>query len=91
MTDNQDITSRDEAWREKLRQDLKPAERSKMARVEMPEADPEERSKGYIEVNRGLTPELAKSEASRCLDCKNPTCISGCPVGIDIPGFIKMC
>jgi glutamate synthase (NADPH/NADH) small chain len=89
MTDNQDKTSRDEAWREKLRQDVKPAERSKKARVEMPEADPEERSKGYIEVNRGLTPELAKWEASRCLDCKNPTCISGCPVGIDIPGFIK--
>ncbi len=84
-----DITSRDEEWREKLRQELKPAERSRLRRIEMPEADPEERSRGYMEVNKGLTQEMAKAEASRCLDCRNPTCIGGCPVGIDIPGFIK--
>lgn len=41
------------------------------------------------EVNRGLTTEQARTEASRCLDCANPQCVAGCPVNIDIPGFIK--
>ena len=41
------------------------------------------------EVNRGLTEEQALTEAKRCLDCANPGCMEGCPVGIDIPRFIK--
>ncbi len=89
MTENIELSSRDAMWREKLRQELKAPERTRLKRVEMPEADAGERIKGYIEVNRGLTSEQAILEARRCLDCKNPSCISGCPVGIDIPGFIK--
>ena len=41
------------------------------------------------EVNQGLTAEQAVTEAKRCLDCANPGCMEGCPVGIDIPRFIK--
>jgi len=58
-------------------------------RVKMPEADPDQRKRNYTEVNRGLSEEMAITEARRCLDCQNPTCIGGCPVEIDIPGFIK--
>jgi glutamate synthase (NADPH) small chain len=86
--DNSEIP-RDQTWRAALRQKLKPAERSRTARVKMPEADPETRKWDYTEVNRGLSAEMAVAEARRCLDCQNPTCIGGCPVEIDIPGFIK--
>ena len=55
----------------------------------MLERDPNIRNKNIDEVNLGLTEELALLEAQRCLDCPNPTCISGCPVGINIPKFIK--
>ena len=59
-------------------------------RVKMPELSPEERIQSlYKEVNMGLTYEQAVTEAQRCLDCKNPTCVQGCPVNINIPGFIK--
>ena len=51
---------------------------------------PQERIKGFSEVALGYTPELAVLEASRCLSCKTPKCIEGCPVLIDIPGFIKL-
>ena len=54
----------------------------------MPEQDPELRRRNFDEVPLGLTPEMAKIEAERCLQCKNPKCVDGCPVGIDIPGFI---
>ncbi len=40
-------------------------------------------------MNRGLTPEQALTESTRCLDCPDPQCVTGCPVAIDIPGFIK--
>ena len=56
----------------------------------MPERRPEERIKSQrLEVNLGLTKEMAMREARRCQDCAHPTCMEGCPVGIDIPGFIK--
>jgi glutamate synthase (NADPH/NADH) small chain len=55
----------------------------------MPEADPNKRNKNSEEVNIGLGIEEAVFEAARCLDCVNPTCITGCPVGINIPKFIK--
>lgn len=54
----------------------------------MPVQDPEVRNKNFSEVALGYTPEMAVNEAKRCLHCKNKPCVSGCPVGIDIPGFI---
>ena len=69
---------------------LKPKERVAIPRVKMPELDAKERIKSiYQEVNQGLTFEQAITETHRCLDCKNPTCVQGCPVNINIPGFIK--
>lgn len=80
---------RDAAWREEIRKEKKAKERTSLTRVHMPEAPASERRRSYVEVNSGLTPEQAVLEASRCLDCVNPTCISGCPVEINIPKFIK--
>ncbi len=54
----------------------------------MPTQSPEERAHNFDEVALGYTYEMAKSEASRCLNCKNKPCVNGCPVNIDIPGFI---
>ncbi len=54
----------------------------------MPEQPPEERRRNFDEVPHGLAPEQARLEASRCLQCKKPACVDGCPVAIDIPGFI---
>ena len=54
----------------------------------MPVQDPEVRNKNFSEVALGYTSEMAVNEAKRCLGCKNKPCVSGCPVGIDIPGFI---
>lgn len=69
---------------------LKAKERVAIPRVKMPELAPEIRIQSlYKEVNQGLTFEQAITEAHRCLDCKNPTCVNGCPVNINIPGFIK--
>jgi len=90
MIEDQHIANQRELeWRVALRQSAKPKERTSRERVKMPEADPGERARSYTEVNRGLTKELAMGEAFRCLDCQNPTCMNGCPVEIDIPGFIK--
>ena len=67
---------------------MKASERMKIQRQVMPEAPPDERAKHFREVNLGLPPDLASMEAKRCLACKNHECVAGCPVGIDIPGFI---
>ncbi len=68
----------------------KAKDRVAIPRVKMPELIPEVRIQSlYNEVNQGLTFEQAITEAHRCLDCKNPTCVQGCPVNINIPGFIK--
>ena len=68
----------------------KPKDRVAIPRVQMPELRPEVRVKSlHEEVNQGLTFEQAITEAHRCLNCKNPTCVQGCPVNINIPGFIK--
>ncbi len=64
--------------------------KAKKARVRMPEQDPKVRARNFAEVPTGYTPEMAKEEAARCLQCKNPGCVDGCPVGIDIPGFIRL-
>lgn len=68
---------------------LTPKERIKIPRVEMPVQDPAERAGNWTEVNLGLTPELARQEALRCLRCKKPVCIDGCPVAVNIPEFIR--
>lgn len=52
--------------------------------------DPKERIKNFSEVAFSLTEEAAVAEAKRCLQCKKPLCVSGCPVNIDIPAFIKL-
>ncbi len=57
-------------------------------RISMPKQTPEERVRNFEEVALGFTPELAIQEAERCLQCKKPKCVEGCPVEIDIPGFI---
>ena len=81
---------RDQEWRADLRKKLKGKERTDIPRVKMPEVEPLERVKYQnIEVNLGLNEEQALLEASRCMDCANPTCIEGCPVQINIPEFIK--
>ncbi|MBN1596424.1 FAD-dependent oxidoreductase, partial [candidate division FCPU426 bacterium] len=58
-------------------------------RIAMPEQEPAERRHNFKEVNLGLTLELARQEAGRCLMCKKPTCIDGCPVRVNIPHFIQ--
>jgi glutamate synthase (NADPH) small chain len=81
---------RDLEWRAELRKSLKGKERTDIPRVHMPEVDPMERVKYQnVEVNIGLSEEQAVKEASRCMDCVNPTCIEGCPVSINIPEFVK--
>ena len=65
-------------------------ERVAIPRVQMPELRPEVRVKSLREeVNQGLSFEQAVTESHRCLNCKNPGCVQGCPVNINIPGFIK--
>ncbi len=58
-------------------------------RQSMPEQNPQVRARNFDEVPLGYTPEMAMAEAGRCLQCKNPACVQGCPVNVDIPGFIK--
>ncbi len=59
-------------------------------RTPMPEHDPDERKKNFGEVPKGYTAEMAIAEAKRCLNCKRPFCVDGCPVSVDIPGFIAL-
>lgn len=60
-----------------------------MTKVPMPEQAPDIRNKNFDEVALGYTEEMAKEEATRCLQCKNPLCMQGCPVNVPIPGFIE--
>lgn len=86
----EELTNRDAEWRVELRRTLKGKGRAAIKRVVMPELDPEYRATTRLEeVNRGLTKEMALTEAKRCLDCAKPTCVEGCPVNINIPSFIK--
>lgn len=84
------LSDRNADWRKAIREAVKAKDRTAIERVKMPERTPAERiSSQRLEVNTGLTKEMAIREAMRCQDCANPTCMEGCPVGIDIPGFIK--
>jgi glutamate synthase (NADPH/NADH) small chain len=69
---------------------LKPSERMKIPRQEPVEQAAAERSTNFLEVSFGFDLDRTVVEAQRCLDCKTPLCIDGCPVSIDIPGFITL-
>lgn len=89
MSNNNTSSPRDAQWREELRKKMPAKERTAIARVKMPELDPQYRVTCNEEVNQGLNAEQAVIEASRCMDCPDPQCVTGCPVNINIPGFIK--
>ena len=65
-------------------------EKSKAPRQKMPEQEPKVRARNFDEVPFGYTPELAQLESSRCLQCKKPKCMEGCPVEVEIPAFVKL-
>jgi glutamate synthase (NADPH/NADH) small chain len=67
----------------------KKEKKEKIPRQPMPEQEPKVRAKNFEEVPFGYSPETAMLEASRCIQCKNPSCRTGCPVEIDIPAFIN--
>ncbi len=72
-----------------MSEETKAPKKEKIPRQKMPEQPPEVRRKNFEEVPYGLPPELAQKEAERCIQCKDPRCVKGCPVEIDIPGFIN--
>lgn len=85
-----ELTDRKAPWRVELQKSMKPKERTQIERCVMGELDPVYRATTRTEeVNIGLTKEQALTEAKRCLDCANPSCMEGCPVSINIPSFIK--
>jgi glutamate synthase (NADPH/NADH) small chain len=71
-------------------QGLKGKERIQIPRQVMPEQKPDERRANFREVPYGLEAMTAVLEANRCIQCKKPTCVTGCPVGIDIPSFVHL-
>ena len=68
----------------------KPDKKERIPRQPMSEQDPRERVKNFSEVPLGYTPEQAMLEARRCIQCKKPGCVAGCPVDIDIPEFLRL-
>ncbi len=66
------------------------AKKNAVPRVAMPEQEAQVRAHNFIEVPTGYTVKMAQEEASRCLQCKKPGCVAGCPVEVDIPGFINL-
>lgn len=89
MKHTDDIAPRSAGWRDELRKKHTAKERREIPRVKMPELDPDYRITCNEEVNQGISAEQAALEARRCLDCPDPQCMQGCPVSINIPGFIK--
>jgi glutamate synthase (NADPH/NADH) small chain len=69
--------------------DMPKHERMKLPRQSMPTQSAEARSRNYDEVALGYSEENALLESARCLQCKRPKCVQGCPVGVDIPAFIE--
>ncbi len=74
----------------KKQEPISKKERLQIPRQKMPQQDAKERIKNFNEVPYGLPAELAQKEAMRCIECKKPVCIGGCPVEVDIPAFIKL-
>ncbi len=70
------------------REEAKP-KKEKVSRHAMPEQDPRARIRNFDEVPLGYSPETAVAEAKRCIQCKKPGCVAGCPVEVDIPGFLR--
>jgi len=68
----------------------KKEKKEKVPRQAMPEQDPKKRIRNFKEVPYGYNAELALKEASRCIQCKKPTCVEGCPVDVAIPEFLKL-
>lgn len=68
---------------------LRPRERVAIPRQHAAEADPAQRARCFEEVTRAFDPESARREALRCLDCRNAPCVAGCPVGVDVPAFVR--
>ena len=68
----------------------KKEKKGKAPRVAMPEQKPEVRRRNFEEVPTGYTVAMAQEEAARCMQCKKPGCVEGCPVSVDIPGFISL-
>jgi glutamate synthase (NADPH/NADH) small chain len=68
----------------------KKPKKEKTPRAKMPEQEADIRRRNFEEVPLGLTPEMAIAEAKRCLQCKKPLCVGGCPVSVGIPEFIKL-
>ncbi len=66
------------------------AKKNKVPRVAMPEQEAQVRAHNFLEVPTGYTVKMAQEEAARCLQCKKPGCVAGCPVEVDIPGFINL-
>ena len=89
MENNTYTGGRDAQWRVELREAITPKERTSIPRATMPMLPPGIRIHSNEEVNEGLSAGQAVTEATRCLDCADPQCVTGCPVNIDIPGFIK--
>ncbi len=89
MSQQNNNSGREAGWRRELRESMSAKERTSIPRVAMPELDAAYRVTCSREVNRGLSREMAVLEATRCLDCPDPQCVTGCPVSIDIPGFVK--
>ena len=78
------------AHKENANNKLTAQERLALERQQMPQRDGELRRRDFEEVNLGLPEEIAVREARRCLQCKRAPCVEGCPVAIDVPGFIKL-
>lgn len=83
------LSDRESQWRRQLREAMPAKERTAIPRAVMSMLPAEYRIHNNFEVNEGLSTDQARLEATRCLDCPDPQCVTGCPVGIDIPGFIK--
>jgi glutamate synthase (NADPH/NADH) small chain len=69
---------------------VKKEKKEKVPRQAMPEQQPKKRVSNFNEVPYGYTKEMALAEASRCIQCKKPTCVEGCPVDVAIPEFVKL-
>ena len=88
----QALLLKDKASQSLMEDDMteKEVKKEKISRQPMPEQKPEIRRRNFEEVPMGYTPELARQEAERCLQCKKPACMEGCPVSVDIPAFINL-